>query len=634
MTGLVSLGVRLAGGGGPRERVRAAMVALASAVGAWLMLVIFAVAAVESGPDGITSPELQRLLATVVVTIALPVVVLIATASRLSASVRNRRLAVLRLIGLSPARTRLVAAIEIGVVSAVGAVVGAALFWLTKDLVAGIHIAGRDWTRAPFQPALAVSVAVVFAFPAVSVLVSALPTRLASSRALAVTRTADSSRPNLLRLLPVAVGAVLLAYALTWPQDGGEPGTREIEIILAGGALTGLGLLLVVPVFVRGVADLSLRAAGHPALRIAARRLQLQSAGTTRVVAGLLIGLFLVSGARCVVTAFEETSQYISAERALFTEQEIRVSLPQGADVEAARNRISAVAGVKGVAGFRMLFSRCGPHAACASAVVTTCADLALAFDTVTGCDDNRAAWLSTPGYSGPPPDAPVLRLRTDSGRRGAAALTLEAPTTTIRARGERLPSMTGTLFIPAALPGLVDVTQRGQEGLTVLGEPGREQVAAVESAARQVTPKAVAYSSSFDGDYYFVAGLRALVWSIAAVILAVGLLAFGIAAIDRAVARRPEMVSLQVLGTPRRTIRLTQWLEALLPLAVGVPLATGLGLLAGSAYLSFGSTLVASPWTQVAGLAGTALLASVLVAGLTVIASSPPIRADLIRRE
>jgi hypothetical protein len=38
------------------------MIALASAVGAWLMLVIFAVVVVESGPDGITTPELQRLL--------------------------------------------------------------------------------------------------------------------------------------------------------------------------------------------------------------------------------------------------------------------------------------------------------------------------------------------------------------------------------------------------------------------------------------------------------------------------------------------------------------------------------------------------------------------------------------------
>jgi hypothetical protein len=39
-------------------------------------------------------------------------------------------------------------------------------------------------------------------------------------------------------------------------------------------------------------------------------------------------------------------------------------------------------------------------------------------------------------------------------------------------------------------------------------------------------------------------------------------------------------------------------------------------------------------PWGQSLTLAGIAMVAAVATAGLTVIASSPRIRADLIRRE
>jgi hypothetical protein len=52
--------------------------------------------------------ELGVLTGGVLLAVGVPVVVLVSTAARLSASVRDRRLASLRLIGLPPASTRLV----------------------------------------------------------------------------------------------------------------------------------------------------------------------------------------------------------------------------------------------------------------------------------------------------------------------------------------------------------------------------------------------------------------------------------------------------------------------------------------------------------------------------------------------
>jgi len=606
------------------------MLALASAVGTWLMLVIFAIARVESGADGITTPEMQRLLAIVVVTIGLSVSVLLSTASRLSASIRDRRLAVLRLIGLPPARTRLVASLEAGVMAAVGTGAGAVAFWMTKDMVAGTSIAGRDWSSAPFHPGAAVIGAVLIGIPLLTILVSVTPTRLTTARALSRARTADAARPSLLRLGPVAVGVALLGYALTWPQNEGDRGAQEFYMFVTGAALTGLGLLLLTPLLVRGVAELALKAGRRPAIGIAARRLQLQPAGTTRVVAALLIGLFVVAGARSVVTAAEQTPQYREAKQDVVTgPQEIGVNLPRGADVDAVRDAIQAVDGVAAVVAFTNLHTRCRGHAPCVSAVVATCDELAMVFRSITGCNDRTAAWLTKRQPSG----LTVLRLGRSPMPRADPLLTLPPPSTSIQASDPLADAVEVDLFIPRSLPALSALRQR-QDDLTVLADVGQQQVLAVEAAAQEVAPGATAMAHIYAPDYTFVAGLRALVWSVAAVVIAIGLLAFGIGAIDRAISRRAEMVSLQVLGTPRGTIRAAQWLEALAPLALGVPLATGLGLLAGAAFLSFGTDLAAAPWQEVSGLAAAALAASVIVAGLTVLGSCPPIRADLIRRE
>lgn len=163
-----------------------------------------------------------------------------------------------------------------------------------------------------------------------------------------------------------------------------------------------------------------------------------------------------------------------------------------------------------------------------------------------------------------------------------------------------------------------------------VAGDPGR--AGANRLLDLPLNPEAV---PDF-GDYDFVAQLRALVWSIAAVILSVGLLAFAVAAVDRAVSRRREVTALQLVGVPRSVLRRTQWLEAAAPLALGCCLAIGLGLLAGATYLSMSSDWDRQPlpWMQSLVLAGLAALGSVLVGALTVIASSPRISPDLIRQE
>ncbi len=137
------------------------------------------------------------------------------------------------------------------------------------------------------------------------------------------------------------------------------------------------------------------------------------------------------------------------------------------------------------------------------------------------------------------------------------------------------------------------------------------------------------------DIDYYdFVAGMRAIIWTLATVILSVGLLTFAIAAIDRAVARRRELTSLRLIGTPPALLRRAQWLEAALPTGLGCLAAILSGLFAGSTYLQLGSDMGDAPWNQGMVLMGVAALAAAVIAGLTVLGTSSRLSPEHIHVE
>lgn len=631
MRGDIRLGLRLAGVGRGRERVRAAMVVLASAVGGWVLLGTLAAAHSEwqLGFSLYDAAGMRNLLLAVITVVAMSVVVLVASVARLSASVRDRRLAGLRLLGLPPARTRLVAAVESGAGAVAGSVLGVGLFWLTRPVVSQLQVAGRDWSGTSFTPWPLAAVMVVMGLPALSVVAAVLPTRGLRRDILAGVRLAAVRRPSPWRLLPLAIGLVLVEVA---PSSDGTISNVRLAAFVAGVVLCGLGALLVVPVLTRLVADLLVRIPGRPPLRIAGRRLQAQPAGVTRVVAGLLIGLFLVTGGRMVVGAFENTQPYVAAALAIEGgNAPYEVDLPRGADPDAVAEHLAGVDQAKGAYVDQTVRTACrGTGGPCLTAFVGTCADLTVAVPGSSGCDDASSGWLGgdSAAWAGDPSSGLAWRGHGDR-------LRLPAPTTTIALPDDVDPDIGVNLqvFLPETTPRLGALTGPGTEDVVVVVDPGAGVQRDLRSAVAAVAPGARIHPDFARPEYEFVAGLRALVWAVAAVVLAVGLLGFAISAVDRTIGRRAEMVSLQLVGTPRRVIRAAQWWEAALPLALGLPLAVLLGWSVGSGYLALGGALEARPGESVLGLAGISVAAALLVAGLTVVACAPRVRADLIRR-
>ena len=82
-----------------------------------------------------------------------------------------------------------------------------------------------------------------------------------------------------------------------------------------------------------------------------------------------------------------------------------------------------------------------------------------------------------------------------------------------------------------------------------IFADPGKENQQAVLDAARPLLPEgygfnAVDYSALEQVDNY-----RHILWTVTAVVVLVGLTAFGVAAVDRATERRREVASLHILG-------------------------------------------------------------------------------------
>jgi len=300
------------------RRFRTIAVVAGNAIGTTLFLLTVAIpAAIRGSHQEVTSD--QRLLAmSVVVLLSLPITVLLMSMGRLSASTRDRRLASLRMLGLSPARTRMVAGLENGILSTFGVLLGLiASFGVVPKVEAAATRQG--WLLQPLRLSWATTGRVCAGLVLLSVVVSLAPTRALQRGAMQVRRVGVTARPSVWRLLPVVVGVGLLVTVLAQPVSAGNRAMNQnttANVTLAGVCFTGIGLLIALPVAVRCMADLMNRFSGGITAQLAARRLQAEPAGTVRLVAGLTMALFLITCSSGVLAASQASPQYLSTRYA------------------------------------------------------------------------------------------------------------------------------------------------------------------------------------------------------------------------------------------------------------------------------------------------------------------------------
>jgi FtsX-like permease family len=242
-----------------------------------------------------SGPVLQFILVGGAVALLLPVLIFIATASRLSAARREERFAAMRLVGATPRQISVVCAVEAVVAAVAGVAVGFALFFVVRPLLYHVPFTGAPLAEGDLSLHSIDVVLAVIGVPVAAVVSALLALRRVRVSPLGVKRRAASSPPRVARIAPLLAGIAVLAYF----DAAGKPGSNGGQLLelLAGFVLLIVGLVLAGPWFTTAGARLMANRASRPSTLIAGRRLLDNPKAAFRFISGLVIALFVGSAA-------------------------------------------------------------------------------------------------------------------------------------------------------------------------------------------------------------------------------------------------------------------------------------------------------------------------------------------------
>ena len=242
-----------------------------------------------------SGPILQFILAGGAVALLLPVLIFIATASRLSAARREERFAAMRLVGATPHQISVVSAVEAVVAAIAGVAVGFALFFVFRPLLYHVPFTGAPLAQGDLSLHGIDIVLAVIGVPAAAVVSARLALRRVQISPLGVNRRASSRPPRIVRIIPLLAGIAVLAYF----DAAGKPGSNGGQALelLVGFVLLIVGLVLAGPWFTTAGSRLMAKRASRPATLIAGRRLLDNPKAAFRFISGLVIALFVASAA-------------------------------------------------------------------------------------------------------------------------------------------------------------------------------------------------------------------------------------------------------------------------------------------------------------------------------------------------
>jgi hypothetical protein len=222
-----------------------------------------------------------------------PVVVFVATATRLAAARREQRLAALRLAGATTGQVGVVAAVEAAIAALAGTTAGFGLFFAIRPRLARIPLDGAAFYPSDLDLSPGWAAAIALAVPALAMTAAVISLRRIRISPLGVAGRAVPPKPTLRPLLLVATG--MAGLALTVVSDRR---TRHGEIAVAY-AIGAAFLVMIVGIVLsgpwltsmvgRGIARVGRRA---PSL-LAARRLQENPAAGFRAISGIIVAVFV-----------------------------------------------------------------------------------------------------------------------------------------------------------------------------------------------------------------------------------------------------------------------------------------------------------------------------------------------------
>jgi hypothetical protein len=304
---------------------------------------------------GIESSGIDLILSVVALGMLTPVLIFIATATRLSAARREQRFAAMRLAGATRKQVSLLAAVESTAAAVLGVAAGFGIFFLLRTPVAGIPFFGQPFFPGQLSLSPADILAVAIGVPVAAVAAARLALRRVHISPLGVARRTTPKPPRARRTLPLLAGLAELGF---FAVRGGQLSIgAETQVLGSGFLLIIVGMVIAGPWLTMVVARVMARRTSRPSALIAARRLADDPRTAFRAVSGLVLALFITTVAVVAITTQDtkELTRFGSATEAnvlmdQLADQSPGVASPGTAEPAAPlAAQLRAIPGVQGV---------------------------------------------------------------------------------------------------------------------------------------------------------------------------------------------------------------------------------------------------------------------------------------------
>ena len=285
----------------------------------------------EANPRGLTytppdpgggASATDLILSVVALAILAPVLIFIATATRLSAARREERFAAMRLVGATRRQVSLLAATESTVAAVLGVAAGFGIFFLLRIPVAGIPFIGEPFFPSELTLSLPDILAVAIGVPVFAAVAARLALRRVHISPLGVARRATPKPPRAWRVVPLLAGLAELGF---WTIHGHPASIAgQVQAFVSSFALIIVGLFIAGPWLTMAAARAMARWTSRPGTLIAACRLADDPRAAFRAVSGLVLALFITTVAVVAITtqnAKDLTRWGSAAEANVLTDQ-------------------------------------------------------------------------------------------------------------------------------------------------------------------------------------------------------------------------------------------------------------------------------------------------------------------------
>ena len=156
-----------------------------------------------------------------------PVLIFIATATRLSAARREQRFAAMRLVGARPRQISVIAAVESTVAAAAGVAVGFGLFFVLRIPLAAVPFTGQPFFPSDLSLSLRDILVVAIGVPVAAAVVARLALRRVQISPLGVTRRVTPKPPRAWRVLPLLAGLAELGFFVVHGRPASVTGQTQ-----------------------------------------------------------------------------------------------------------------------------------------------------------------------------------------------------------------------------------------------------------------------------------------------------------------------------------------------------------------------------------------------------------------------